>query len=265
MTKRAFAVAAHPDDIEFRMAGTLILLKQAGYEIHYLNIANGSCGTTQYRRDDIVRLRQAEAQRAAASIGAVFHPSLVNDIAIFYESALLARVGAIVREVDPEIVLAHSPEDYMEDHQNAARLAVTAAFCRGMPNFPTDPPRPVAQREVAVYHAQPHGNCTPLRRPVRPDLFVDTSGVLATQRAMLACHQSQKAWLDESQGFDSYLEAMASLAREVGRMSGRFKYAEGWRQRLHYGFATSAADPLAAALKGRVRPARAPRARAAGR
>ena len=42
-TKHAFAIAAHPDDIEFQMAGTLILLQRAGYEIHYMNIANGSC------------------------------------------------------------------------------------------------------------------------------------------------------------------------------------------------------------------------------
>ncbi|MDQ6630443.1 MAG: PIG-L family deacetylase, partial [Verrucomicrobiota bacterium] len=32
--KTAFAIAAHPDDIEFMMAGTLLLLKNAGYEIH---------------------------------------------------------------------------------------------------------------------------------------------------------------------------------------------------------------------------------------
>ena len=60
--KRAFAIAAHPDDIEFHMAGTLILLGRAGYELHYMTIANGSCGTTQYSRDEIIRIRRAEAQ-----------------------------------------------------------------------------------------------------------------------------------------------------------------------------------------------------------
>ena len=32
MSKRAIAIASHPDDIDFMMAGTLILLKQAGYK-----------------------------------------------------------------------------------------------------------------------------------------------------------------------------------------------------------------------------------------
>ena len=41
----AFAVAAHPDDIEFMMGGTLLLLGKAGYDLHYMNIATGSMGT----------------------------------------------------------------------------------------------------------------------------------------------------------------------------------------------------------------------------
>ena len=48
--KTALAIAAHPDDIELLMAGSLILLKQAGYEIHYLNLASGCCGSTRHDR-----------------------------------------------------------------------------------------------------------------------------------------------------------------------------------------------------------------------
>jgi len=123
---RVFAVAAHPDDIEFLMAGTLILMRRAGCEVHYLCIANGSCGTAELERDEIVRIRQGEARAAAESIGAVYHESLVDDLEIFYEKGLLARVAALVRKVSPDVLLTHSPVDYMEDHQNAARLAVTA-------------------------------------------------------------------------------------------------------------------------------------------
>jgi len=248
MTPRAFAVAAHPDDIEFLMAGTLIRLAEAGYELHYLTIANGSCGTSTLPAEEIIRIRRAEAIAAAESIGAVFHEPLVADLEIFYEPHLLARVAAVMREVAPEILLVQSPSDYMEDHQNAARLAVTAAFVRGMPNVMTDPPREPAAGDVAVYHAQPHGNRDPLRRPVRPDLFVDVTDVLARKRAMLACHESQRAWLDETQGMDSYLSAMEGFSREVGEMSGQFAYAEGWRRRLHLGYGPEDWDPLADAL-----------------
>jgi len=249
MPKRAFAIAAHPDDIEFQMAGTLILLQRAGYEVHYMNIANGCCGTAEHSREEIIAIRREEARSAAASIGAVYHESLVDDIAIFYEPRLLARVAAVIREVAPEILLVQSPQGYMEDHQNAARLAVTGAFTRGMPNFITDPPRAPVSQPVTVYHAQPHGNRDPLRHLVRPDIFVDISSVITLKRAMLAHHQSQKVWLDHTQGMDAYLDAMQDQSREVGAMSGRFTYAEGWRRRLHLGFCDATADPLITALR----------------
>ena len=252
MARRAFAVAAHPDDIEFHMAGTLILLGQAGYELHYMTIANGSCGTTQYTREEIIAMRREEARTAAASIGARYHESLVDDLEIYYERGLLARVAAVMRDVAPDIVLTHSPADYMEDHQNAARLAVTAAFCRGMPNFSTDPPRAPVEGEVTVYHAQPHGNRDPLRQLIVPEFYVDITSVLEAKRAMLACHFSQKHWLDVSQGMDSYLTTMANNSHEVGRLSGRFEYAEGWRRRLHLGFCSEDADPLSDALRGYI-------------
>ncbi len=250
--KRAFAVAAHPDDIEFVMAGTLMHLAEAGYEIHYMNIANGCCGSAEHNATDAARIRQQEAIDAATSIGAEFHPSLVNDLEIFYDHDTLMRLSAVMREVAPEILLVHAPNDYMEDHMNACRLAITAAFSRGMPNFATSPPRAPVEQPVTIYHAQPHGNRTPLGELVAPGLFVDVSGVIDRKAAMLACHKSQKEWLDASQGLDSYLETMKELMREVGRMSGRFEYAEGWRRHAHLGLCAAGADPLNAALKDRI-------------
>ncbi|HVX15302.1 MAG TPA: PIG-L deacetylase family protein [Pirellulales bacterium] len=248
MTKRVFAVAAHPDDIEIVMAGTLLRLRDAGYELHYLNVANGCCGSTECDAPTAARLRREEALAACRALGAVFHESLVNDLEIFYDRPTLVRLAAIMREVAPEIVLTHAPVDYMEDHTNTCRLAVTAAFARGMPNFPVEPPTPAVSQPVTVYHAQPHGNRTPLGELVVPGLFVDVTEVIEQKTAVLACHASQKRWLDESQGLDSYLRAMQELSAEVGRMSGRFAYAEGWRRHLHLGFCDGAADPLTQAL-----------------
>ena len=137
----------------------------------------------------------------------------------------------------------------MEDHTNACRLAVTAAFSRGMPNFPVVPPRPAVDQDVTVYHAQPHGNCDPLGQPIHPRIFVDISSVIDRKAQMLSLHRSQKDWLDESQGMDSYVETMRQLSREVGKLSGKFTYAEGWRQHLHLGFCAPDDDPLAKALR----------------
>ena len=248
----AIAIAAHPDDIEFLMSGTLMLLRANGYEIHYWNLSSGCCGTTKYDAQTIAKIRREEAMSAAKAIGAVYHESICDDLAIFYDKPTLAKVAAVIREVGPEIVLTHSPIDYMEDHTNTCRLATTAAFARGMPNFSTDPPRPAVDNKVTVYHAQPYSHRDPLRRLIEPDLVVDTTDLIDLKKKMLSKHVSQKVWLDESQGLNSYLDTMAALDEELGRMSCLFKYAEGWRRHLHLGFCGEKDDPLRDALKERV-------------
>src|SRR5580658_4727293 len=244
MSKIALAIAAHPDDIEFMMAGTLLLLQRAGYEIHCLNLASGSCGTTEHDAKTIKRIRLREAREAAAILGARFHPPLVDDLEILYQLPLVRRVAAIVREVHPTVLLTHSPSDYMEDHTNACRLAVTAAFVRGAPNFKSVPARPAVGGEVTVYHALPHSLRDGLRRRIPCGSFVNITSVLPVKRAALEAHQSQRHWLASSQKFDSYVTTMVHIAREVGRMTGRFKHAEGWRRHLHHGFCDPKADPL---------------------
>jgi LmbE family N-acetylglucosaminyl deacetylase len=244
----AFAIAAHPDDIELMMAGTLILLKGAGYELHYMNIGNGSCGTATLSREQIIRIRAREARSAARLIGAVFHPSLVDDLAIYYEQKLVSRLATVIRKVRPTVLLVPALEDYMEDHKNSARLAVTAAFCRGMRNFPALPRSAPMEGEVTIYHALPYGLRDEMGRQVRAECYVDISSVLARKREMLAQHRSQKEWLDVSQGVDAYLTTMEKMCAEVGRMSGRFEHAEGWRRHNHLGFCAEDADPLGEAL-----------------
>ena len=244
----ALAIVAHPDDIEFVAAGTLVLLREAGWETHCLNLSGGDCGSMTTAADETRRIRAAEGRAAAAILGATFHESLASDLCIFYEERLLRRLAAVVRRVRPRIVLTHSPDDYMEDHMNTSRLAVGAAFTRSMPNFTVDPPVEPYGGDVTVYHAMPHGLRDGLRRPIEPDLFVDTTRVQAVKRLALAAHASQKDWLDTTQGMGSYLDAGDAMARVVGNMSGRFEYAEGWRRHLHLGLSTHDEEPLAQAL-----------------
>jgi len=114
----AIAIAAHPDDIEFMMAGTLLLLRNAGWVIHYLNVSSGNCGSNSLSASGTEAERLAEAQEAADFLGATFHPPFSRDLEIFYDLQHLRHLASIIREVNPTIVLTHSPEDYMEDHTN---------------------------------------------------------------------------------------------------------------------------------------------------
>jgi LmbE family N-acetylglucosaminyl deacetylase len=248
MKKTAIAIGAHPDDIEFYMAGTLVLLKRAGWETHYLNVANGCCGSVQYDANKTRIVRRAEAKCAAKVLGAHFHESLCNDLEIFYDLKTLRRVAAVIREVKPDVVLTHSPVDYMEDHTETCRLAVTAAFARAMPNFRSTPSRPTDEYDLTIYHAMPHSLRDPLRRLIVPGAFVNTASVQEVKRAALAEHKSQQNWLDVSQGLNSLGNKVDGMARAVGKLSKKFNFAEGWRRHLHYGFSATEVDPLRGAL-----------------
>lgn len=250
--KRALAIGCHPDDIEFMMAGTLIRLKEAGWEIHYLNVSKGGLGTDKLPVDEISAIRRDEAMAAAELVGAVFHESMAQDLALFYDKETLAKVAAVVRDVAPEVILTHYPFDYMEDHSNVSRLAVSAAFTRGMTHFETDPQLPVTSQPVALYHAMPYGLHDPLRRPVEADFYVDITSAIDLKTDMLACHKSQKEWLDVSQGQDSYLTTLRDMMREMGSQSGTSEYAEGWIRHLHLGLGPEEFDPLADLVKESV-------------
>lgn len=249
--KRAvFAVAAHPDDVEFNMAGTLSLLVKAGFEPHMMNVSRSNLDSNELSEAEITRIRRREAERSAEVIDAIYHPPIADDMMIFYEDRLLRQMAAIVREIRPTIVLLPSLNDYMEDHTNTARLVVSACFSRGMGHYRPAPPRELTDQDIFLYHAQPHLNRDGMRTLVVPELFVNVTSEIQTKLTMLGCHESQRQWLDETQGLDDYLESMRTSGAEVARMSGQpdWQYAEGFRQHSHVGFSTRDEDPLAEVL-----------------
>jgi LmbE family N-acetylglucosaminyl deacetylase len=105
---------------------------------------------------------------------------------------------------------------------------------------------------VTVYHALPYGLHDPLRALVWPELFVDVSAVMDLKRQMLALHKSQREWLDVSQGVGSYVQSMEDMCRQVGDMSGHYRFAEGWTRHLHLGYCGEGTDPLSDALVDQV-------------
>ncbi len=242
------AICCHPDDMEMMMAGTLLLLKQSGCEVHTINLANGCVGSAELRPEEIAELRWKEAQASAARNGFIIHGSLVDDLAVFYEQDLVKRVTALVRQVKPDLVFTQSLEDYMEDHMNTARVAVTATFSRGIQSFRSIPDESAVFEDAMLYHATPHILTDMMRRPIVPEIFVDIAPVLEEKSRMLACHESQKAWLDKTQGFDSYLQTMKDISERVGGLSGVYRVAEGWRRHSHVGFTRQDCNPLAELL-----------------
>ena len=157
-----------------------------------------------------------------------------------------------MRLVAPDIVLTHSPVDYMEDHTNACRLAVTAAFSRGMPNFPVTPPRPTIMKPLALYHAQPYSNRDPLRRVVTPDFYVDVTDREEAQGRDAGQTRQPETVAGRKPGTRFVSADPPRPGCGSGSYVRMFRYAEGWRRHLHLGFGAEQYDPLRDALANRI-------------
>ena len=57
------------------MAGTLLRLREVGYEIHMMNVASGSCGSATLPAEEIKAIRKGEAKAAAEILGATWWPA----------------------------------------------------------------------------------------------------------------------------------------------------------------------------------------------
>ena len=234
------ALFAHPDDAEFLCAGTLAHLAALGARVHIATVSAGDCGSTTLSASKIAALRQEEAARAAALIGAQYHCLKGKDLLIFYDREHLNKVMELVRRVRPALLLTHSPVDYMIDHETVSHLCQSACFGAMAPNFKTGARRAAAPLKGVphLYYADAFGRRDILGNKIQSGLSVNISATLKQKEEMLACHQSQQAWLKSQQEIPGTIIAMREMAKEAGKRA-RLPWAEGFRQHLGRGFPAS--------------------------
>lgn len=237
MTKVVLSVLAHPDDAEFLCAGTLIRLKQEqGWEVHIASMTAGDCGSVELGPEGISQVRRAEGAAAAGLMGATYHCIEEMDLQVFYNPRALEKVTRLLRQVRPQIVLTHSPADYMLDHEMTSMVARAAAFAAPAPNFQDGRGDPRALEHIPhLYYCDPIEGKDPMGREIPPGFRIDISQVIETKAQMLAAHVSQREWLRKHHGMDQYLQAMKDWGAHQGKQGG-VAFAEGFRQHLGHSY-----------------------------
>ncbi len=228
---RILALHAHPDDVEFQCAGTLIRLRQAGCAVTIATMTPGDCGSAEHDPDAIAAIRRAEAAASAALIGAEYLCLEFRDLAIFNDDDSRRCVTEALRRTRPDVILTAPPSDYIADHEMTSLLVRDACFAASAPNYATrrwEPAAPLA-RIPHLYFVDPLGGHDREGNPAQVDLLVDVSDVFETKRRMLACHASQRNWLLRQHGIDEYLEMQARWGAARGESLG-LAQAEGFRQ-----------------------------------
>jgi LmbE family N-acetylglucosaminyl deacetylase len=245
MTKTVLALMAHPDDAEILCGGVLCLLRDRGWTIAVVTSTLGDCGSSSLAPREISAQRRREAREAAARLEGSHDDLGCRDLEVFYERRTIARAVEVLRRVRPDLVITHSPADYMLDHEETSRIARAACFNAPIPNAPsTGPGAPIAGIPH-LYYADPVEGVDALGRSIEPGIVVDVDSVIEEKAELLACHRSQRDWLREHHGIDEYIDHMRRWTKARGRAAG-FANGEGFRQ--HLGHAYPQDDLLAAEL-----------------
>ncbi len=237
MADVALSVLAHPDDAEFLCVGSLIRLKQEhGWDIHIATMTPGDCGSAELSAEEIGRIRRQEGQNAAAHIGATYHCVEERDLLVIYSENTLEKVTRLLRQVEPRLVITHSPSDYMLDHEMTSTIARAACFNAPIPNFLADRRigKPLAHIPH-LYYCDPIEGKDPFGTPIQPHFGIDIGSVLEIKVEAMAKHASQREWLLKHHGMDQYLQALRDWSAERGKTCG-FAAAEGFRQHLGHSY-----------------------------
>ncbi len=176
----ALVVAAHPDDAELGMGGSIRMLLRKGWSIGILDLTSGEptpLGSVEVRRQ--------ETAAANALIGNPwrFNLGLPNRN---LEPTLDHRreVAAVFRKVRPRLLFAPFWEDAHPDHLATTQLVEDARFWSKLSksDIPGQPFHPVR----ILYYFSVH-----LRIIERPSFVLDISDDLEAKVAALRCYRTQ--------------------------------------------------------------------------
>ena len=238
---KVLAVVAHPDDIELLFAGTLVLLRRAGWDVHLATMTPGDLGSMRHGREEISRIRRAEAAASADVIGAGYTCLEFSDLTIVYDEPHKRRVTALIRKVRPDLVITLSPFDYMADHTETPRIVREAAFASTIPNWEASlngSKPPPCGKLPAILYSDPVDHVDHFGKRVPASRVVDITDVVDVKQKMLEAHDSQRTWLREQHGEDEYLNWMRRIGADRAKdfRDKKVKYAEGFTQHLGHGF-----------------------------
>jgi LmbE family N-acetylglucosaminyl deacetylase len=217
--KVALSFLAHPDDAEILCGGTLIRLRDAGWEVHIVTATPGDCGTMTETPWSIGAIRTKEGAAAARLIGATYHCLGEGDLTVVFDKPTIRKVMDLFRGIAPSLVFTHAPRDYMMDHEMVSQLGRAASFGYGAPNASAFPLKE-GSAIPHLYYCDPVEGIDPMGHEVTPTTYIDISDQLELKARMLACHASQREWLRAHHGMDEYLEAMRRHSQWRGEQMG---------------------------------------------
>ena len=176
----ALVIAAHPDDAEISLGGTILRLVAAGAQVGICDLTRGEMGTRGTETD---RTRETEAANRVMGL-AVRRNLELPDGRVQVSVEAREALAAILREHAPELVLAHHTEDLHPDHAACGELARQAWYLSGLKRLAEQAGDAPARRPKRLLHFQGHV-------AFDPTVVVDITPVWAKKVELIRCYTSQ--------------------------------------------------------------------------
>jgi LmbE family N-acetylglucosaminyl deacetylase len=225
---RILIMGAHPDDADIKAGGTAALWTSLGHVVRMVSMTDGSAGHHAAAGPGLARRRRAEAQAAAAVIGATYDVWDYPDGQLEPTIEARHRVIRAVRTFRPDAILTHRLTDYHPDHRYASQLVQDAAYLVTVPAICPDVPI-VERNPVILYFSDTFKKPSPFQ----PRVVVDVEEQLPQITAMLDCHASQfYEWLPFNGGYLDQVPADAAarkawlgerMARRIRPLADRYR------------------------------------------
>jgi N-acetylglucosamine malate deacetylase 1 len=178
----ALVIAAHPDDAEISLGGTMLRLIEAGRKVGVLDLTRGEMGTRGSQQE-----RDAETAAATRVLGLAWRGNLgLPDSRVEVTLAARERLATLLRELEPRLVFAQHTEDLHPDHAAGGRLAREGWYLSGLARVAERDGGGPARRPRFLFHYMGHV-------PFEPSLVVDVSDVWARKVELIRCYASQLA------------------------------------------------------------------------
>ena len=214
------AIGCHPDDVELGCAGTLVKYARQGDKVTVCHVANGNMGHVVIMPDELREIRRAEAKSSGDLAGIEVVTCDIGDIMVYEgDKAQRDAVVDVIRKAAPDVIITHSPNDYMPDHVAVSRLVFDASFAASIPHYLTGAAG--AAGLTPVYYMD-----TLAGLGFVPTEYVDISETVETKLSMLECHVSQMKWMRDHDNID-FADFVRTCAKYRGLQCGA-KYAEAF-------------------------------------
>lgn len=219
---RVLAIGCHPDDLEIGCGGTLAKYAETGNDVFMCHVANGNMGHAVIMPEELERIRTAEAERAGEILGAkqVFNIDVPDLVVNSHNEDTVKGVIEVIRYIRPDVIITHSPEDYMKDHVETGKIVFDASFSSSIPHYETKSPAYGAI--VPLYYMDTLAGVGFL-----PEEYVDISTTIEKKIAAVEQHESQVKWMKDHDGID-FLDFVKTVSKFRGLQCGA-NFAEGFR------------------------------------